>query len=285
MKIFYIGSSSTLSLIPLKALLNSKYEICAIASDNDRNSIFNVITSNSIQSLALNNSIPFFSLSNEDSYVISQIEKFQPDVILTSCYAHRLPQSILSLAKKGSYNIHPSLLPKFRGPNPLFWQLREGVNEYGITIHRMTEYFDAGNIIVQQKVNLDDGLCIDDITKTIATQAGNLVINTLRNIECDRFVEIIQDEEYSSYQSKPEINDYTVSSLWTGKRLFNFINAYKGEGVSFLCAIEGNTYKLIEAFSYQGTPYENMHNKTVILADRMIMFSCKDGYIQCGIKV
>ena len=203
MKIIYIGSSSPLSLIPLKALLNSKHEICAVVVNEDRNRKFNVITSNSIQSLALNNSIPFFSMSIEHSDITSQIKGIQPDIILTSCFARRLPQSILSLARKGSFNIHPSLLPKFRGPNPLFWQLRQGVNEYGITIHRMTEDFDSGNIISQQKVNLDDGLYIDDVTEIIAIQTGSLIIKTLENIENENFDEVIQNEKYSSLQFDP----------------------------------------------------------------------------------
>jgi len=99
-------------------------------------------------------------MNNNYSNSTYKIEKYQPDIIIVSCYARRLPQSILSLARKGSFNVHPSLLPKYRGPNPIFWQLREGEKEYGITLHRMTNDFDACDIISQQKVNVDDVLYI-----------------------------------------------------------------------------------------------------------------------------
>lgn len=285
MKIIYIGSSSPLSLIPLKVLINSQYEVSAIAFDDDSNSRFNITTSNSIQSLALNNSIPLISLNNNYLNSASQIDAFQPDIILVSCYARRLPQSILSLAHKGCFNVHPSLLPKFRGPNPLFWQLREGVKEYGVTLHRITNDFDAGNIISQQKVNIDDGLYIDDISEVLANEAGDLILDTLANVGNDCLVDITQNKKHSSYQSKPKIEDYTVSTSWTAKRLYNFINAYKGLDVYFLCDIYGEKYKLTDAFSYQEEQYENMNNKSVVIDEEKITFSCEDGYVQCEFKV
>lgn len=285
MKIIYIGSSSPLSLIPLKALIKSKYEVSAIAFDDDSNSKFNIVTSNSIQSLAFNNSIPLISLNNNYLNSTSQISELHPDVIIVSCYARRLSQSILSLAHKGSFNVHPSLLPKFRGPNPLFWQLREGIKEYGITLHRITNDFDAGDIISQQKVNIDDGLYIDDVTEVLANHAGDLIIDTLGDIESDNLVEVIQNKKYSSYQSKPEIQDYTVSTSWTAIRLYNFINAYKGLDVYFVCDIYGEKYKLTDAFSYQEGPHKNMNNKSVVIDEEKITFSCKDGYVKCGFKV
>lgn len=291
MKIVYIGSSSPLSLTPLKSLIKSKHEVCAIVADDARNSEFSVITSNTIQSLALSNLIPFFSLYNNHSEFISQLKKIQPDIILVSCYSRRVSQSILSLARKGSFNVHPSILPKFRGPNPLFWQLREGVKEYGITLHRMTNDFDAGDIISQQKIKLDDGLYIDDVTTILANVASDLVLNTLDDIDNSRHVETKQLEEFSSYQSKPSINDYSVSTSWTAKRLYNFINVYKGSGVYFSCNIKGKKYKLIDALSYQKkpygneVPYKNMFNKSEILEGEKITFSCKDGFIECVFKV
>lgn len=291
MKIIYIGSSSPLSLTPLKSLIKSAHEVCAIAVEDVRNSEFNVITSNTIQSLALSNLIPLFSLNNNQSEFISQLRKIQPDIILVSCYSRRVPQSILSLARKGSFNVHPSLLPQFRGPNPLFWQLREGVCEFGITMHRMTDNFDAGNIISQQKIKLNDGLYNTEITNLLANVAGDLVLNTFDNINNDNLVEIKQLEELSSYQSMPSINDYTVSTSWTAKRLYNFINAYKYFDVYFLCDINGKEYKLIDALSYQEStckkevPYKKMHDDSEKLDGDRVTFSCEDGFIECKYKI
>lgn len=284
MNILYIGSEGPLSLIPLQALIKSKHNVCALAFDDDLNSDFNVINSGSTQLLALNNSIPLIKLNKNYTNVVSQIQSYQPDVILVSCYARLLPQSILSLAKKGCFNIHPSLLPYFRGPNPLFWQFREGINNFGVTLHRITEEFDKGAIISQKSVNIQDGINKNEANELLALVASDLMLNTLDDIQNEQVSEILQNNQSASYQSYPTADDYVVSTLWTAKRIYNFINAYKGSGVSFLCEINKQKIKLLDAYSYQEESYDNMNREEVLLEGEVIKFACQTGYIECQIK-
>ena len=275
MNILFIGSEGHLSYIPLRALIESKHNVCAIVVENNTVSDFNVTTSGSIQTLAINNSIPL-AKSNE-------IPIYEPDIILVSCYSRRVPQFILSLAKKGCFNIHPSLLPKFRGPAPLFWQFRQGVNNFGVTIHRMTEEFDTGNIVSQQAINMPDGINKNEATKMLAYVACELMLKILDNIE--NISDIKQSNEFSSYQSYPIESDYTVSTLWPAKRIYNFINAYKGSGVSFLCEVNEKKFKLIDALSYQEEPYNGMAGKTIVLQEDNITMACMNSYIRCKVRL
>ncbi len=284
MKIIYIGSSGSLSLIPLQALISSKHEICALAFD-DLNTSFNVVTPNSIQSLALRNSIPFIKFDKKYTGVLSQLTSYQADLIIVSCYARKLPYSIFSLSKKGCFNIHPSLLPKFRGPVPLFWQFRDGISDFGVTVHRVDEEFDAGNIISQTKVEMRDGISIKEATELLAFTARDLILSTLNDIEDNSTIEIQQNKPASNYQSFPVLGDYTVSPLWTAKRIYNFINAYKAKDASFLCEVDGVNYKLINAYSYQENPYDNMNGNITLQEGDKISFACQNSYIQCQIWV
>jgi methionyl-tRNA formyltransferase len=286
MKIIYIGSSSSsLSLIPLQTLINSKHTVCALAVDDDPGSDFNVINSNSIQSLAFSNSIPLIKITKKQSSLISKLQSYKPDVILVSCYARRLSLSTLSIARKGSFNVHPSLLPAFRGPNPLFWQFRQGVHDFGITIHRITEEFDAGNIVAQKTVNIEDGIYKNEATTILANVASDLILNMLDDIENESVAETLQNNQSASYQSFPNKSDYMVSTLWTAKRIYNFIKAYKGKGVSFLCDVNNKRLKLIDAYSYQEEPYKNMNSNTVVEEGELITFACKNSYIKCQIQI
>lgn len=286
MKILYIGSSGPLSLIPLQALINSKYTICAIAVDEDNNSEFNIINSDSIsiQSLAFDNSIPLVKLNEDFTDMDSKISLFQPDIILVSCYARLIPQSVLSLANVGAFNLHPSLLPLFRGPTPLFWQFREGISDFGVTLHRMNSEFDTGNIISQKKVEMTDGINKYEATKLLANTGGKLILEFLRNVTKNNIHETPQDNDLSSYQTYPAKDDYTVSTSWTAKRIYNFIKGYKESGVSFLCNVNGTKFELLDAFSYQHKPYKNMGGKKFVLENNLITFSCRSGYIQCQVK-
>lgn len=284
MKIIYIGSSNSLSIIPFQALITSnQHEICALAFDDDLNSNFNVITSNTIQSLAINNSIPLIKFNKDYTNIQSQLRTLQPDVILVSCYARKLPLSLLSIAKIGSFNIHPSLLPSYRGPSPLFWQFRDGIDEFGVTIHRMDEGFDTGNIVSQKKIKIPDNLSIIEATGLLAETASELALDTLYDIKNNSPFERAQNNLTSSYQSFPSPNDYSVSVLWPAKRIFNFIRAYKEKEVSFLCEIDGKSYRLIDVYSYHNEPYKGISGNVFMQEEDEIVFSCQDGVIRCKI--
>ena len=285
MKIIYIGSSNALSIFPFQDLIASnQHEICALAFDDDLNHHFNVIITNTIQSLTINNSIPLIRLNKNFTSVLSQFKQLEPDIILVSCYARKLPLALLSIATIGSFNIHPSLLPSYRGPTPLFWQFRDGVDDFGITIHRMDDEFDTGNIVSQKKIKMPDGLSILKATDLLAQTASDLLLNTLNEIENQSFFERDQKNLMSSYQSFPSHEDYSVSVLWTAKRIFNFIRAYKDKDLSFLCEIDGKNYMLIDALSYKKEPYNNMNGKTFQQEGEFVTFACKGSYLKCKIK-
>jgi len=285
MNILFIGSSSSLSLIPITTLITSEYSVCAVATNDINNTIFNAINTGTIQSLAFDNAIPIINLNENIVTVLDQIIHYQPDVIITSCYPHKIPDSILSLAKMGAYNLHPSLLPLFRGPSPLFWQFREGVDEFGVTLHRMSPEFDQGDIVAQKIVKMNDGVSINAATSLMADIGGQLILEFLDNLSKNNINEQAQDESISSYQSFPTMDDYTVSALWNAKRIYDFINAYKENNVFFLCDIDGRNFKLVDALSYQNGTYAEMACEQYKVTGDIIFFACRTGFIQCRIKL
>lgn len=284
MNILFIGSSGVLSLFPLIVLIEKNHAFCALATNEENSGVLSSITPNTLQSIAFENSIPLINLNNDASDIIKEIEQYQPDVILVSCYPRLIPHNILSKAKFGSFNLHPSLLPKFRGPNPIFWQFREGICDYGVTLHRMDSEFDKGNIVSQQKIKVHDGIHMQEAIKLIANVGSQLILDFLKDLNEDKTNEIAQDESVSSYQSYPIINDYRIDTAWTAKRIYNFIKAYHEPNVFFLCEIDGRDYKLVNALSYQTNAYAEMAGDKCVVAGDTITFSCGDGYIQCKFK-
>ena len=284
MKIIYIGSSkSSLSLIPLQSLINSQFAVSAIAIDSPDSTI-NVIQNNSIESIALEKNIPFIKMDKTYTRTISEISKIKPDIILVSCYSRLIPQSITSLAKHGSFNIHPSMLPAFRGPTPLFWQYKEGIDNFGVSLHRISNSFDTGNIVLQKSVEMKEGLNKKMATETLAHAASDLVLRLVSEIKNNNLSENIQNKSLASYQTYPTKDDYTVSTLWTAKRIFNFISAYKNNGVIFVCEVSGQAVEIADVISYQDSPYHDMNNEDVKQQNNIIKFSCQTGYIECQLN-
>ena len=88
--------------------------------------------------------------------VINEIKLISPDIIFSIYYRKILPKSILDLPKLGCINIHPSMLPAYRGPVPTAWAIENGETNFGITIHYMDQGIDTGDILVQEKYEIID---------------------------------------------------------------------------------------------------------------------------------
>ena len=86
---------------------------------------------------------------------------YQPDVLLVFGFNWRLPPDALAVPKVGAVNVHPSALPKYRGPSPVLWAIRNGDPYLGLTVHRMTGRIDAGPVLAQ----LDDLPLPDQVTR------------------------------------------------------------------------------------------------------------------------
>ncbi|MEN9867760.1 MAG: hypothetical protein RL748_3350, partial [Pseudomonadota bacterium] len=90
--------------------------------------------------------------SGKDPALQAEVAALAPDFIFSFYYRHMLPMSLLDLARQGAYNLHGSLLPKYRGRVPVNWAVLHGETETGITLHQMTAKADAGDIIDQVSV-------------------------------------------------------------------------------------------------------------------------------------
>lgn len=86
----------------------------------------------------------------EDPRVQALLRSARPDVILSWFWPRRIPAAVLALAPHGAFGVHPSLLPRWRGPDPYFWAIRSGDTETGVTLHRLAPEYDTGAIIAQR---------------------------------------------------------------------------------------------------------------------------------------
>jgi len=286
MNIVYIGSSGPLSYLPLQALIQSDYKVTAIAVDSNKNNTISSINKNSecLESLAFYNNLPLIKLTKSVASNVAAIKKYQADIILVSCYARKIPNEIIEVAKIGCFNIHPSLLPKYRGPSPLFWQFRNGEEKFGVTIHRVTENFDQGNIVAQQSITMPDGVSKEDASNLLAKLAVKIILKALPLLQEGTVKEVKQDEAVASYQSYSQKQDYSVSTSWSAKHLYNFIRANIREGITFPCEVAGKVYELIDVVSFQDNAYTEMGDALYFISNGMIYFRCQKGYMHCTLK-
>lgn len=91
-------------------------------------------------------------LSNRQ--VLGVLASTRPDAVLSWFWPRRIPAKVLNLGRAGALGVHPSLLPRWRGPDPYFWTLAAGDEATGVTLHRLEEAYDTGNIIAQRRIRV-----------------------------------------------------------------------------------------------------------------------------------
>ncbi|MBP8626651.1 MAG: formyltransferase [Syntrophorhabdales bacterium] len=156
--------------------------------------------------IAEKNAIPVYTPDNlKDPKWRKMIESLKPDVIFSFYYRNMIPMDIIGIPRIGAFNLHGSLLPKFRGRAPVNWVLVAGEKKTGVTLHYMVEKPDAGDIIAQREVDI----AFDDTARTlfmkIADAARILMREILPKIEKGVFERIPQTGESTYFGGrKPE---------------------------------------------------------------------------------
>ena len=130
--------------------------------------------------------------------------KLNPDIILVGSWGEKIKKEIYDIPKIASINTHPSLLPKYRGPNPYFWVIKNREDISGVTFHLIDSGYDTGAILAQEEVKIypsDTGKSLKD--RTVLTARG-VVCDLLKALREDIIIPLQQREDKASYYSHPK---------------------------------------------------------------------------------
>lgn len=167
--------------------------------------------------------------------------------IVCLCFPFRLPKSILYFPSQGCLNLHPSLLPAYRGPAPIFWQLHAGEVQSAVTLHHMNPSFDAGDIVAQTGVEIPNGISARELEQAMATKGAALireaVAGSLRKSQA-------QDETQASYFSWPKEQAFEIETTWPAERVFRFMRGTREMGQRYAISIGAERFSMTSALMY-----------------------------------
>jgi methionyl-tRNA formyltransferase len=153
------------------------------------------------------------------------LERIAPDIIIVACFPWRLPQWLLSLPPGGCINVHPSILPDGRGPEPIFWAFRRGLDETGVTLHMMDAGLDTGPIVSRRHVPIPDWATLDSLDRTLAEVGASLVMDHLAQGSAGVGMPLPQEPSSGHYARFPREDDLVVSTSWDVRHAARFIHA------------------------------------------------------------
>jgi methionyl-tRNA formyltransferase len=195
-----------------------------IVDANQTDNPLEVLNYESIASLCRHHQIPLYTIqTNHSDEYQTLLDKAEPDLVVAACFPFLLPAALYQYPSLGAYNLHPSLLPRYRGPVPLFWQFYFGDKNAGITLHEITREFDSGDIIAQQPVSLEDGMNSAEATALLAEAATKLLVQLIEDVAVKQPDSLPQPEEQASYYSWPALEQFVLSPEWHVMRAYNFI--------------------------------------------------------------
>ncbi|TDV72481.1 bifunctional UDP-4-amino-4-deoxy-L-arabinose formyltransferase/UDP-glucuronic acid oxidase ArnA [Pseudomonas sp. LP_7_YM] len=210
--------------VGIQALLNAGYEISAVfthADDPKEKTFFG-----SVAQLCAQHDIAVHAPEDANHPLwIERIGKLAPDFIFSFYYRHLLSEQLLACAKQGGFNLHGSLLPRYRGRAPANWVLVNGESQTGVTLHRMVKRADAGAIVAQQKVAISTTDTALTLHGKLRTSAADMLADTLPLLGKGQLQGTEQDESKASYFGRRSAADGLIDWQQPASDLHNLVRA------------------------------------------------------------
>ena len=201
---------------------------------------------------------------------------------LLACYPFRLPPAIFAHSGGLFLNLHPSFLPANRGPEPVFWQLKSGMDKIGVTIHKLAENFDTGDVMAQSFFSTQDFPDAVVIEQRIAKQGAELFALLSDNLKSGKELpRTPQIEAEASYQPMPTPFDYRLDNTQPVAHAFRFATGVcrsdAKSGIRFSVTTSAGEKRMGRALDWSGVESTNTTN-VQLLDENKIHFA--DGWIQ-----
>lgn len=263
-RVVFFGMRCAYSVPPLTALLAAGYDIPAIVlpGHGDEASVPSPavpvraslpVVPTDVEGIAGFAGIPIIAITcGNEAGALARIAALAPDVIVVACFPWRLPPALLALPPLGCLNVHPSLLPKGRGPEPVFWTLRRGERETGVTIHRMDAGLDTGPIAAQTAITVPEGIRAPDLELRLAHLSADLLTETLPRLAAGDLALTAQNDVLATTAPLPRAADWIVPTNLPAHWAYDFARgvAPLGGPLKLLVLATGERFALADAVSF-----------------------------------
>jgi methionyl-tRNA formyltransferase len=184
---------------------------------------------------------------------------FEPDLALCTGFPWKIPAEALGVPKHGIVNGHPSLLPRYRGPSPVSWAVRNGEREIGFTFHYMDADLDTGNVLAQRPIELGDECGWDELEPKLVSAIGEMLPIVLERVEAGDLGDP-QPEANAEYASFFEPEYAWIDSSRTLEETERQVRAWRFHSVAephgALVRVDGETVRVLRVSREPGSGRE-----------------------------
>lgn len=211
MKLIFMGTPD-FAVPCLEALLSAGHEVAAVFTQSDKPvGRKQVLTAPAVKVCALSHGLTVYQPTTlRDGAAFEVIRDIAPDAIVVAAYGKILPKEILDCPRYGCLNVHGSLLPRYRGAAPIQWSVINGDPETGVTIMRMNEGLDTGDILMTRAIPIALDDTAESVFDRLATLGAEMITETLEKVERGELTPIKQDDSLATYAPMLSKNDSLI---------------------------------------------------------------------------
>lgn len=212
----------------LKAIDEAGYNILAVFTNPDKPKGRGMkMMLSPVKEYAVSKNIPIYQpvKVKNNTELVEEIQKLNPDVICVVAYGKILPKEILNIPPYGCINVHASLLPKYRGAAPIQWAILNGDKQTGVTTMYMDEGMDTGDIILKEEVSIGEEETTGELWGRLAKLGGQLLVKTLSKLEEGTAKRTPQGEDFTI---APMLSKEMAKINWQEKTAIQIKNLVRG---------------------------------------------------------
>lgn len=280
MKIVFLGSSK-LSVISLKMLIENQHQILGVVCQPDEPNLRgNKIEFSELKKFAIENNIPVFQFNKIRNEGVEILKELKPELLVVVYYGQILSQEIIDIGTKGIINLHPSLLPKYRGPSPIITPILNGEKETGVTIMRIEKEIDSGDIILQEKTPIFEKETAGELWERLTILGSNMLIKAIKQIEKGQTEEIQQDHSQATFTRMFTKEDARINFNKFSDQVVNQIRGFNPNPIAFF-EYNNDRIKVYEAENEIDNDFGRFKTGEIVKANikEGLIIKCKKGCV------
>jgi methionyl-tRNA formyltransferase len=234
MRVVFMGSPAF--AVPSLTAMHERFSVVGVVTQPDRPAgRGRKLRTSEVKRVALERSLPLFQPANlRGSDVLEHLRGWQPDVIVVAAFGQLIPQPILDMTEHGCVNVHPSLLPRWRGASPIQAAILHGDQGTGVTLMKLDAGLDTGPIIAQRRVRLGSEITGGELDRQLADIGASLLVETLPGYVAGMLDLVPQDNTQATYASAIPKSAGAMDFGLTADELARQVRAYEPRPGSFL---------------------------------------------------
>lgn len=215
-----------------------------------------------------------------DKQFLQYLSWMKPDIFVVVAYKI-LSDRLLSIPKYGAINLHPSLLPKYRGAAPIQWSLINGDSQTAVTTISLSKQIDSGEILLQETVDIKDKDNYGTLASRLSEIGANIVVETLDGIEAGTLQGTPQDESKVTSAPKIKSDDYKIDWTKPAFEIHNLIRAFSPAPGAFT-TINSKRLKIYSSTILDNSSDNNKCGEIVIYSKNQLVIQTGKGLLDIG---